>query len=466
MLQHHKDVSCPRSITPRRRALVAVTSAALLALITTSCASNTEVASNEIDDSLVAAAEAAALKAAGGEEIGGELDIVGVNGGTEGEIIASTFEPFEAATGIKVNYNGTSDANTVVQTGVSAGDPPDIFNAANAGSLPGYAEAGELVPLDDLFDAEELNEIFDPALIESATWDGSLYGIWNEVDNFMIWYNSDTYDGPEEPATWAELGEWTSEQAASGSTPWCMGLENGAASGVQGAHFINAQLLTTAGADKLAQLSAGELPFTSPEVKDAFEQFGAIVGTESMVDGGATGALATKQTDSGNGLFSDPQRCSLLGWGNYAANLIAASNPEAVPGENLKFFKWPAVDEQYAGAEMVSGHVMYAFNDTPQVQAFMRYYASAEAQALLAASGQWVVANRDVSLDTYPNETMRAAAEQYEAADDVVLSPVAQLPGSVVLPYYKAVVAYVQDPASLDAVLQTVEDARLTAIGG
>jgi len=464
MHQHHNDVPC-RKITSARRA--AVTASVLaVSLLATSCASNTHVEDNTASESLVDAARAAALDAAGGEEIGGTLSIVGVNGGTEGEIIAETFKPFEEATGVTVNYNGTSDANTVVQTGVSAGTPPDIFNAANAGSLSSYAAAGELVPLDDLFDRSELEAQFDRALLDSATYDGTLYGIWNEVDNFMIWYNSDTYTGPTDAADWDQLADWAQERATDGHTPWCFGLENGAASGVQGAHFINAQLLSTYGPEALASLAAGELPFTSPEVKDAFEQFGQIVSDSSMVDGGATGALATKQTDSGNGLFSDPQHCDLLGWGNYAGNLIAASNPEAKPGENLQFFKWPAVNPEYSGAEMVSGHVMYAFNDTPQVRAFMRYYASAEAQALLAASGQWVVGNRDVPTDVYPNATMKTAAEQYLAADHVVLSPVAQLPGAVVLAYYKAVVAYVQDPGSLDSILQTVEDARLAAVQG
>lgn len=461
-MQHHNEVPAH---SRHRRATAGAAVVAIAALLVSSCASNAKAPSSTISTSITDAAQAAALAAAGGQKIGGKLSIVGVNGGTEGDIIKATFKPFEDATGVVINYNGTSDANTVVQTGVAAGNPPDIFNAANAGSLPTYAKAGKLVPLDSLFETGKLKAQFGQGLIDSASVGGKLYGIWNEVDDFMIWYNSATYAGPKTPATWAELQNWSKSQAKSGSTPWCLGLENGAASGVQGAHFINEQLLYTYGPATLQKFASGNLPFTSPEVKDAFSQLGAIATDRTMVDGGPTGALNTKQTDSGNGLFSTPQRCSLLGWGNYAGGLITASNPSAVPGKNLDFFAWPPVDKQYAKSQMVSGHVMYAFNDTPQVRAFMKYYATAEAQSVLAASGQWVVANRDVSLDAYPNVTMRKAAEQYLKAESVVLSPVAQLPGGVVLPYYKAVVAYVQNPAALDSILSTVEAARLSAKG-
>jgi alpha-glucoside transport system substrate-binding protein len=438
------------------------------ALLLAACASNTETPAASIDEDALSTAEEAALEAAGGERIGGEVTVVGVNGGVEGEIIEATFQPFEEATGIDVVYQGTSDANTVVQTGVAAGNPPDVFNAANAGALPGYAQAGALVPLDDLFDRAELEEQFGTALLESATVDGSLYGIWNEVDNFMLWYNADTYEGPDSPESWDEVVEWSTAeaQAEGGPAPWCMGLESGAASGVPGAHFISNLILRAYGPEVVAQLAAGELPFTSPEVEDGFRMFGEIATQPEMVEGGPTGVLATRTVDAGNGLFSDPQRCQLLGWGNYAAGLITAANPTVTPGENLDFFRYPAIEADYANSEMVSGHVMYAFNDTPQVRAFMRYYASPEAQALLASSGQWVVGNRDVPLDTYPNEISRRAAEQYLDSEEVVLAPVSQLPAPIVLEFYRSVVAYVQDPSSLDSVLATLEAKRLEVIGG
>lgn len=121
------------------------------------------------------------------------------------------------------------------------------------------------------------------------------------------------------------------------------------------------------------------------------------------------------------------------------------------------------MNKAYAKSQLVSGHVMYAFNDTPQVRAFMKYYASSAAQSLLAASGQWVVANKQVAIATYPNALVKKSAQQYKDADTVSLSPVSQLPAPVIMALYKGVVSYVQHPGSLNSILAGIEKVRTGA---
>jgi alpha-glucoside transport system substrate-binding protein len=424
------------------------------------CAHNQQDAAGRVGGStaLVKSAANAALQAAGGKKIGGKLSLIGVNAGPEGAIIESTLKPFEDATGVKIDYTGSSDANTLIQTRLAAGDPPDVVNLPNAGSLPAYAKAGKLVPL-TFMDQNRLTADFAPALLKSTTVDGKLYGIWNEVDNFMIWYNPKLYKGPTAPADWAGLQKW----AATAKTPWCVGLASGAASGVSGAHFISNLLLYQSGPQKLNELAAGTLPFTSPAVASAFKLYGEIATSPKMVAGGSTAAVNTKTVDAGNGMFTTPPKCSLLGWGNYAGGLIAAANPKIKTGTDVDFFAWPPVDKTYAKSQLVSGHVMYAFKDTPQMRAFMKYYASSAAQSLLAASGEWVVANKQVGLGTYPNALMKKSAQAYLSADSVSLSPVSQLPAPVVMAFYKGVVSYVQHPAALNSILAGIDKVRTGA---
>jgi alpha-glucoside transport system substrate-binding protein len=442
----------------RERATKGAKAAAMLlaAALLGACAHNEDAASKVGSSKpLIKNAESAALQAAGGKKIGGKLSLIGVNAGPEGAIFESTLKPFEDATGVKIDYTGSSDANTLIQTRLTAGDPPDVVNLPNAGSLPTYAKAGKLVPL-TFMDQNRLKADFASALLDSATVDGKLYGIWNEVDNFMIWYNTRSYKGPTAPADWAELQKW----AATATTPWCVGLASGAASGVSGAQFISNLFLYRSGPEKLNELAAGRLPFTSPEVASAFKLFGQIATSSKMVDGGSTAALNTKTVDAGNGMFTSPPKCSLLGWGNYAGGLITAANPKVKPVTDLSFFPWPPVNKAYAKSQLVSGHVMYAFKDTPQARAFMEYYASSAAQSLLASSGQWVVANKQVAAGTYPNALIKKSAEQYMSADSVSLSPVSQLPAPVIMALYKGVVSYVQHPGSLNSILAGIEKVR------
>ncbi|MFE2187305.1 ABC transporter substrate-binding protein [Streptomyces sp. NPDC059455] len=453
------------TVTKKSWAVRASKPAAVLvaAALLSSCAHNEEPSTGtSASKSLTQKAESAALTAAGGKKIGGKLSLIGVNAGAEGAVIESTLKPFEDATGIDIDYTGSSDANTLIQTRVDAGNAPDVVNLPNAGSLATYAKAGKLVPL-TFMDQSKLKSDFAPTLLSSATVDGKLYGIWNEVDNFMIWYNAKTYKGPKAPADWAALQKWAKSASSGDTAPWCMGLASGAASGVSGAQFISNLFLYESGPEKLKQFAEGKLPFTSPEVASAFKLFGKIATSSKMVKGGATAALNTPTVEAGNGMFSSPQKCSMLGWGNYAGGLITAANAKVKPVTDLDFFGWPAVNKDYAKSQLVSGHVMYAFNDTPQVRAFMKYYASSEAQSLLADSGHWVVANQDVTTATYPNALIKKSAAQYKAADSVSLSPVSQLPAPVVMALYKGIVAYVQNPGSLNSILAGIEKTRTGA---
>lgn len=449
-------------LRPRATRRVSVSVALMLTAmaVLAGCASNAPTSSQQgLPDNLVKQAEQAALAAAGGQKIGGKLSLVGVNGGVEGQLFEKTLKPFEQATGVSIDYTGTSDANTVIQTRVSAGNPPDVVRMPNGGGLKDYAKAGKLVALDGILDSPALSKDFAPALLDAARVDGKLYGMWSEVDDFMVWYNAKSYTGPTSPKDWAQLQTWAKSQTGP-PAPWCMGLESGAASGVTGAHFISNLLLYTAGPDALSKLVSGQLSFTSPEVRAAFQRYGEIATSPSLVAGGPQNVLASKTVDAGNGMFSSPQRCSLLGWGNYAGGLITNANPNVKPVTDLNFFAWPAVDTKYSGAQMVSGQVMYAFNDTPQVRAFLKYYASAQAQALLAATGHWVVANNQVSLDVYPNELIRRSAQVYKDSTSIALAPVTVLPTAVVLAFYRGVVSYVQNPGNLDAILAGIEQAR------
>lgn len=417
----------------------------------------TSQAGQQPASAIVKAAETAALAAAGGKKIGGSLTMVDADSGAEGQIIQSAIAPFEQATGIKVNFTGTSDASTIVATRVQAGNPPDIYDAANGGTLTTYAEAGKLVPLNSFMDMKTLESQFPPALLQAATVGGKLYGIWDEMDSYMIWYNPQTYKGPTTPTTWAELASWAQSEANTGTTPWCMDMQQGAATGVVGAHVVANLLLTQSGPEAVNQLDEGKLSWTSPEVKSAFELFGAFATSSKLLYGGPLTALSTETTQNGTGLFTSPPQCYLMPWGEYALQQMLAATPSAKAGTNVNFFPYPPVNRKYAGSQLVSGHVMYAFRDTPQVQAFLRYFATPQAQAFLAASGEWTVANLDVPLSAYPNAVMADAAKALKSSQNITLSPVATLPGAVALAFYKAVVSYMDNPSSLNSVLAGLE---------
>ncbi|MEJ7741922.1 MAG: extracellular solute-binding protein [Nocardioidaceae bacterium] len=97
--------------------------------------------------SAVDAAEKAAAEAADGKELGGKVTMLGVLGGEELDAFKSVIEPFEKATGVEVQYEGTRDFAAVLQTRVDGGNPPDVVATPAIGEMAGFAEKGDLVNL-------------------------------------------------------------------------------------------------------------------------------------------------------------------------------------------------------------------------------------------------------------------------------------------------------------------------------
>ncbi len=158
------------------------------------------------------AAQALALKLVGGKAIGGTVSMMGVNGGAYGDLFLSVFKPFEDATGIKIDYEGTQDLDTVLQTRVDSGNPPDIIVSPSVGNLLSYAHNGKLVDLGQFMDVSAMKDSYGADLLGTFTIDGKLYGFFETASlEGLIWYNAKQYKGPNTPKDWAELEDWAAK---------------------------------------------------------------------------------------------------------------------------------------------------------------------------------------------------------------------------------------------------------------
>ncbi|MCJ1675513.1 ABC transporter substrate-binding protein [Rathayibacter sp. VKM Ac-2929] len=447
----------------RSRVIGTVLVGGLITSVLAGCASAEEAGARAdgstgvvLDSDLVASAGAKAAEIAEPAELDGTIELIGPNGGNEGAILEAVYAPFEEATGVDVKYTGTQDYISVVQSRVQADNPPDMASMS-LGVFRQYASTMDLVSVTEVVGAEELASSYSGSLLDAVTFDGEARAVFQGFSNFMMWYNPQTYTGPTEDASWDEVMAWTDSAIAAGETPWCAAQESGASSGFPGAQFIETLFAKKYGPDKLAAWGSGELAWTSPEVKDAFEMFGAIATNDAAVNGGVTGALSEPISTGSNGLVTD--LCSAEVWGSFTAGLIAGSTDVMVPGENLDFMQVPGSTPEFAETEIFQTEGTFAFNDTPETRALLAYIASTEAQTLLASADQWTVSNLDVPVDTYDSVLLQRAAETFINEDVTFGTGISTLAGSDVRSaLYKGVVAYMQDPASLDSVLQSIQD--------
>ena len=89
----------------------------------------------------------------------------------------------------------------------------------------------------------------------------------------------------------------------------------------------------------------GDLPFSSPEVKNAIETFAGIWNDDAMVHGGTAAMVTTFFGDSPTPMFEDPPKCWMHKQGNFITSFFP---PDAVYGEDYGVFYLPGVDEPMA----------------------------------------------------------------------------------------------------------------------
>jgi Spermidine/putrescine-binding periplasmic protein len=104
----------------------------------------------------VAAATKAATKIAHGKKLGGSVDFLGVVTGGPADALTAALKPFEDATGVKVDYEATFSQQSILQTRIQAGNPPDVVFSSYPVQLQQLARQHKLVPLNGVVDMKAM----------------------------------------------------------------------------------------------------------------------------------------------------------------------------------------------------------------------------------------------------------------------------------------------------------------------
>ncbi len=394
------------------------------------------------------------------EKIGGTVTVLGVWGGSELESFLAMVKPFEEASGVNVEFEGTRDLNAVLTTRIQGGNPPDVAGLPGPGQMAEFAKAGNLVPLNTVVDMNAMSEQYAQSWIDLGTVDGNLYGIFIKAAlKGLIWYNKPKFEqaGYTIPQTWDELMALTERIAGEGKTPWCIGLESGAASGWPATDWIEDIVLRSAGAGIYDQWYRHEIAWTDPRIRSAWEQFGRIATNPKYVYGGTQGVLATNFGESPNALFTDPPGCYLHHQATFIQDFIQKQYPNLRAGEDFDFFAFPTITANVPKAVVAGGDLFGMFKDTPQARALMKYLTTPEAYAIWVKRGAALSPNRKVSADNYPDPLSRRAAEILTAADAARFDASDLMPEALNSAFWKGTLDYVQAPHRLDEILGNLE---------
>jgi alpha-glucoside transport system substrate-binding protein len=368
---------------------------------------------------------------------------------------------FEEQTGIDIQYEGSKEFEASISVRVDAGDPPDIADFPQPGLLANFVKEGKVVDVRSFLDEGYLQGQYLQSWLDMAMMEGPdgpiMAGVWHRFNaKSQVWYPKDDFEaaGYEIPTTWDEMTALSDQILDDGDTPWCVGIESGAATGWPATDWMEEIMLRTTSLENYDKWTRGELPFSSPEVKRAAEVL-SEVWKDEYVYGGQAAVVTTFFGDAPVPMFEDPPKC----WLHKQGNFITSFFPEGVEaGVDYDFFYLPPIDDAYGKPYLVAGDIMAMFNDRPEVKAVMEYFTKGESVKTWLGAGGALSPHKDSSLDWYGDEVEKGVAGLVMEATSVRFDGSDLMPGEVGAgSFWKGMTDYFSGAADLDTVLEEID---------
>ncbi|WP_353113819.1 extracellular solute-binding protein [Microbacterium sp.] len=398
---------------------------------------------------------------------GATVKIAGGITGTEADALNKTFDQFTKDTGIKVVYTGDKAFEGNIVTKVQGGSAPDIAIVPQPGLLKSLIETGEVKKgtdtvssnVDKYWGKDWKTYGSDGGDFYAAPMLGNVKGyVWYQPAKFKEW-------GVEVPKTWDELLTLTKTiQEKSGQAPWCAGFASDAASGWPGTDWIEDMVLRTAGPDVYDKWVAGDVKFTDPQIKTAFDETGKILLDPKYVNAGfgdvksinstAFGDVAAKVADGSCALT---HQASFLSANFLTVKTKSGETPKIAPDGDVYAFLLPGMKE---GEQMVegAGEFVTRFSDDEATKKVVEYMSTPEFADARVKLGGVISANRGADPSLASSEFLTDAMKVLQDKNTVMrfdasdLMPATVGSGS----FWKGMVSWI-DGTPTDKVLEAIQ---------
>ena len=390
----------------------------------------------------------------------------------EGDSLQEAFANFEEATGIDISVAEVPSGQheTLVNVALNGGSAADILQLAQPATINGYGEAGQILDVATIMDAEKLSADLPVSAYQSG---GGTWAIPYKIGlKSVVWYPIKAFAdrGYEVPTTWDELVALSDRIVAEGEgSPWCIGIDSGSSTGWVITDWIEDVMIRTAGLDAANAWATGELPFSSPEVKNAFDLVGQMLFTDGYVLGGNTGILAIQVVDAMDPMFTDDLQnpsCWMhkqSDWygPDFFPDMKATGESQFVVGEDVGLFYFPVMDEAIGAPVLFAGDAFMVTQDRPEVRAVAQFLATPQSIESWVKAGGAISPNNKTPIEwSSGNYEAELAATVISAAPFLVFDSGDVMPAVVGSgTFWTGPVEWISaNGENTEAVLQAIDD--------
>lgn len=384
--------------------------------------------------------------------------------GDQFEAFRGAVDPYAKSQGITIKWAPTSNFNQLINTRVQGRNLPDIAMFPQPGVLRGLATRNTLTPLDSFLDMPTLKSSMTAGTLDAGTVDGKLYGLLVSMNvKSLVFYPKQAFAaaGYTEPKSIPELLELTNKIRSTGTTPWCLGIESGAATGWPATDWIEDLILHQQGVDKYNEWVNHDIKFESPEVKQATDIFSQIALTEGNVLGGRKSIASNNFATAANPMFRNPPGCFLYKQGNFVA--APGGFPEAVLNDinnKVGVFGFPPATAGGDNPVLGGGDLAALFSkNNEHAKKILTFMSSKDFGGSDAKLGNYISPHKDFDQSFYPNEVVKQIANIAYESTAFAFDGSDQMPGEVGSgSFWKDMTAWISGQQDLNQALQGIDE--------
>jgi len=421
---------------------------ALLSMATTACVSESGAGANG--------------EAGGNDNTSDSIEIMYGFTGPGSDKFQASLADFAETEGIDIQFSPTPDFNSLINTRVQGNDLPDIAIFPQPGVMASIASTGALADLSEVVDMADLEENVVSGALAAGAVEGTQYAVPLMINvKSVVFYPKPAWEsaGYEAPATLDELDTLTKDIAATGTTPWCLGLESGAATGWPATDWLENLLLAQQGVATYDQWVQHEIPFDDPVVIEAAGTMEELLLTEGHVNGGRSAIAANNFATAANPMFEEAPGCFMYRQGNFVAE--EGGFPAEVVSDldtRVGIFPMPGLtpeDKPVLGG----GDLAALFSgDNEAAQKVLQFITADGFGDEWAQQSGFISPRSDFDPANYPNEVTAQIAQLAYDSTAFVFDGSDQMPGAVGSgSFWREMTAWVSGTQELPATLANIE---------